>query len=219
MEIERIANGLDNTSRTVLTLNEAVNLLINKSTKTSQGFIFRSIIFNESLNNFIKGQICLSTLKKSAEELMNSASDIDALISAITESNIANPCVIKNHEIMPISELDHQYVAYRLVDAIRNWTNTNNNKLMLEEAAKFVNISYQLYRNITILESHLGQDFRLSNFTGTVNAPYAFDKLLVESVSTGAIAIRPAVLGGERTASDVYPRKKRRWYLQYVVQR
>lgn len=220
MDIERIANNIDNTHNVIsLTLNEAVNLLINKSSKTSNGFVISSIKFNEVLNQFINGKINLLALRESAEELVNNATDIDALISAITETNNAEPIRINNNEIMPISELNHQYIAYKLIDAIREWTNTDNAILMLEESSKFVNISYQLYRNISILESHLGSNFELELNEATVDSAYAFDKLLIESVSTGAIAIRPAILGGERTTSEVYPRKKRRWYLQYAIQR
>ena len=220
MDIERIANNIDNDSnRIVLTLNEAVNLLINKSSKTSNGFILPSIKFNEVFNKFIDGKINLLVLRESAEELVNSATDIDALISAITETNNAEPIQISSNEIMPVSELNHQHIAYKLIDAIREWTNTDNTALMLEESSKFVNISYQLYRNISILESHLGSNFELELNNVAVDSAYAFDKLLIESVSTGAIAIRPAILGGERKTSEVYPRKKRRWYLQYAIQR
>jgi hypothetical protein len=221
MDIEQIANNIDrNDNRVVLTLSEAINLLINKASKNSYNcFLTSSIKFNTIFDSFINGQANLITLRESAEELINTAIDIDALISAIVESPHAEPIQINSNEIMPTSELEYKYMAYKLIDTIREWTDSDNHDKMLNEASKFVNMSYQLYRNIIILEKHLGGNFKLEHSNQIKNAAYAFDKLLLESVSTGAIALRPAILGGERRVSDVFPKKKRRWYLQYVVQR
>lgn len=221
MDIERIANSVDTgESHTLLTIDEAVNLLINKTSKISSSFFGQSLALNDALKAFIDGKITVSALRESAESLVSAASDIDALISAIIDVPIASPAITQNHEIMPIHEFPYRLMAYRLIDAIREWTDNGNSEKMLDESSKFVNISHQIYKNIVVLESHVGSYFKVPMVeSGEVDIPYSFDKLVLESVSTGAIAMRPAILGGERKSTDVFPAKKRRWYLQYVVQR
>lgn len=222
MDIERIANSLNtDESHTLLTINEAVNLLINKASKNSSSFLGQSLDFNTALEAFIHGKISIKTLRESAEALTAAASDIDALISAIIDVPGAVPATTENHEIMPVHEFPYKHMAYKLMDAIREWTDSDDHKKMLDESSAFVNISHQIYKNIIILENHVGSYFKapITESNNDVNIAYSFDKLVLESVSTGAIAMRPAILGGERKSTDVFPSKKRRWYLQYVVQR
>lgn len=221
MDIERIANSIDQPeSHTLLTIDEAVNLLINKAAKNSQdGFMIPSIKLNATFYDFINGGASLKVLSENAEALLNSAIDIDALISAIANVPNAEPVELAEHEIMPLSDLNINYMAYKLADAIREWTDSGDFTKMLEESSKFLNISHQLYKNITILEKHVGSYYKPVISESIADVVYAFDKLLLDSVSTGAIAMRPAALGGSRKESGVYPRKKRRWYLKYVVQR
>lgn len=223
MNIERIANSIDQQeSHTLLTIDEAVNLLINKAAKNSpDGFMAPSLKLNATFYDFINGQATVNVLSESASALLNAAIDIDALISAIANIPGAEPVNLAEHEIMPISDLDINYMAYRLGDAIREWTDSGDFTKMLEESAKFLNVSHQVYKNVTILDKHVGGSFRPAVSESTItDVIYAFDKLVLDSVSTGAIAMRPAALGGSRnTSSEVTPKKKRRWYLQYVVQR
>ena len=223
MDIERIANSIDQPeSHTLLTVDEAVNLLINKAAKNSpDGFMIPSLKLNATLYDFINGQSSVKVLSESASALWNAAMDIDALISAIAEVPTADPVTLAEHEIMPISELDINYMAYKLGDAIREWTDSGDFTKMLEESSRFLNASYQIYKNITILDKHVGGQFKPAISESVIaDVIYAFDKLVLDSVSTGAIAMRPAALGGSRqSASEVTPKKKRRWYLQYVVQR
>jgi hypothetical protein len=221
MNIERIANSISQPESHILSIGEAVNLLINKSAKNSQdGFMIPSIKLNATLYDFINGQTTLIVLNESVEALLNAAIDIDALISAVANVPNAEPVELAEHEIMPVSDLSINYMAYKLGDAIRGWTDSGDFTQMLEESANFLNISYQIYKNVTILEKHVGSHFKPPISESITDVAYAFDKLLLDSVSTGAIAMRPAVLGGQRKAdSEVLPRKKRRWYLQYVVQR
>ena len=223
MDIERIANSIDQIeSHTLLTIDEAVNLLINKAAKNSpDGFMIPSLKLNATLYDFINGQSSVKILSESASALLNAAIDIDALISAIADAPAAEPVALAEHEIMPISDLDINYMAYKLADAIREWTDSGNFTKMLEESSKFLNASHQIYKNITILDKHVGSQFQPALTESVItDVVYAFDKLVLDSVSTGAIAMRPAALGGSRkSSSEVTPKKKRRWYLQYVVQR
>lgn len=221
MNIKRIANSIDQSeSHTLLTLDEAVNLLINKAVKNSpDGFMIPSLTLNATLYDFINGQASLKMLCEGSQVLLNAAIDIDALISAVTEAPQAEPVALAEHEIMPLSDLNINYMAYKLGDAIREWTDNGDPTKMLEESAKFLNISHQIYKNVAILNHYVGDNFKTTITESIDDVVYAFDKLLLDSVSTGAIAMRPAALGGSRKETEVYPNKKRRWYLKYVVQR
>ncbi len=75
-----------------------------------------------------------------------------------------------------------------------------------------------------MFETHAGNNYTPETPTSEIiesDAPKVFDRMMLEIVSTGAIAARPYALGNDmKQPKDVFPRKKKRhWYERYAVER
>lgn len=219
--IDDISRLMDQQDIKVLSLEAARNLMVTKSNpKTSQS-LAAAAKMDYMIEGFTMGSNSIGELRAAAEVLVESVDDDLGLVYAVLATPEADRGGYSGHEIAPLGSMKFVDVVSNLMELTRGYLGGRCKGDMLCEAGLQVSqMCYNAFRNTTLVESHHGSNFFLAYNSNP--APDAFDRFLVETVSSGAIgavAIRPAILGSKKQPKDVFsPKKKNRWYLKYAIE-
>lgn len=222
--INDIAKLLDHPEVKVLSLADAKGLLGSRADKKSEESILTPTLrLVESLKGFASGKNTISEVRELAEALLERAEDTLSLIRTITGSPEPDRNAYDDHEIAPLGSCRYHEAALHLMESTRSYLAGRQTKdELLEEASMFDNLIYNTYRNAVILEGHIANHLLPDDHSMAERAIEVFDRLLVEmAVGSGAIAIRPAMLSGDKKENpkDIFPKKrKNRWYQRYALE-
>lgn len=220
-DINDISRLMDQQDIKVLSLEDARNLLVAKSNpKTSQSMFYAAKL-DYMLGGLAMGSNNIGEVREIAENLLESVEDDLGLMYAITATKEADHAIYEDNEIAPLGMVKFVEAMHNLMDLTRGYLSGRCKGDMLCEAALQVSqLCYNAYRNASIIETHLGSGFYMSQNSNP--RPDSFDRLLIETVSTGAVgavAMRPAILGSKKGPKDIFaPKKKNRWYLKYAIE-
>jgi hypothetical protein len=220
-DINDIARMMDQQDIKVLSLESARSLLLDKSKPDTSETLKHAALLENALKGFVMGSNNIGEVRTHAENLAESADDDLGLIYAVLATPEADRGGYSDHEIAPLGSMKFVDTVHNLMELTRGYLSGRCKGDMLCEAGlRLSQICYNAHRNASILETHHGPDFFLEhNFNP---APDAFDRFLVETVSSGAIgaAIVPAFVGGKKKQpKDIFaPKKKNRWYLKYAIE-
>lgn len=225
MDINDIALDMDyGSSRRHLTLHQAVKLLLSKASKKTRDSLFIPVLaFEEIIRRFSNGGASIAEVREWAELLAESADDVAGLITSILMRDDIDVIDYDDNAVVLMQDNRYKSAAYQLSESIMRW---NDKEITDDELIEYVQAFYACARaalhNVSLFEANVGGNFRIKRNNNRQSAPAVYDNTLFESVSTGAIAIRPAALG---TLSTSIPMNrsgnsgKRRWYLRYVIDR
>lgn len=223
--IEDIAKLMDHPDPIVLSLANAKALLASRARKDSEESILTPTLrLIESLKGFASGKNTISTVRLLAEDLSERAEDTLSLIRTIVGSSEPDRGGYDDHEIAPLGSCRYHEAALHLMESIRGYLAGRRNKdEVIEETATFDRLVYNVYRNSLILEGHIPNNLLPDDHSMAKRAIEVFDRLLIEmAVGSGAIAMRPAILGSDeekKQPTDVFaPKRKKKWYLRYALE-
>lgn len=222
--IEDIARLIDHPEVRVLSMASAKALLAARASKrTDESILTPTIKLVESLKGFASGKNTISEVRQIAEELSEKAEDTLSLFQTVTGLPESERGVYESQEIAPLGSGRHQEAALHLMESMRRYlAGRHDKKELIEEMATFDRLIYNTYRNAIILEGHIANHLLPDDHTMAERAIEVFDRLLVEmAVGSGAIAIRPAALSGEKKEDpkEIFPNsRKKKWYLRYAIE-
>jgi hypothetical protein len=207
-EIYNISRNIQET-----TAINALDGLSNLASTEYTSILYNTLKLDATINEFINGKLVLCEVKEASELLLNSVYDATVLICEATGSKIK-----RDNDDNYIIEIDKSYVnnAYKFVDTINRWLRNHiSDTNLVSEAKELLELCDDICYTISILENRVGSNYIAKQ---TSDEPYnSFNSLLVETVSTGAIAIKPAALMNNTKSSNKKQSNKKRWYLQYYV--
>lgn len=184
---------------------EPSSILQSLISKDRNSLIQLSLFSEYMLGQFLAGKVSLTAIKPIFEGLTNIADRTVNIIQTQKTTQSEQP-----QDAIILDETSHVILAYKLVDSINSWMRNNYTiEQTLNEAKQFSELCRNLYRNITILENHF---IKLPTHNVDMPSINKFNRLIIETLSTGAIALRPVALGDVGQPR----RKRRRWFLQYV---
>lgn len=221
--IDDIAHLLDHPEVKVLSLKEAKALLASRAKKTSEeSLLTPALRVAESIKGFACGKNTIAETRQLAEMLLEKSEDTLSLIRIIVGSPEPDRGGYDDHEIAPLGSCRYHEAALHLMESIRGYLAGRRTKEdLIEEAVLFDHLAYNTYRNALVLENYITRPLPDDDSMAS-RAVEVFDKLLVEmAVSSGAVAIRPAALPGDKKndPKDIFPKKhQRKWYLRYAIE-
>ena len=219
-DINDIARLMNQEEVKVLSLEAAQNLLMQKTRQSTSTSLALAAKLDYALGSFIMGGNNIGEVRAAAENLSESIDDDLGLIYALVAIPEANREICEANEIAPLGSMKFVDMVHNLMGLARGYlSGIYKGDMLCESGMEASAICYNAYRNASIIETHLGSEFYMSQNPNPV--PDAFDRLLVETVSTGAIgavAMRPAILGNKKHPKDIFPKKKSRWYLKYAIE-
>lgn len=220
-DISDISRIMDQQDIKVLSLEAARNLMLAKSKPDTSTSLACAAKFDYALSGFTMGSNSIGEVRASAENLAESIDDDLGLVYAVLATPEADRGGYSDHEIAPLGSMKFVDAVHNLMELTRGYLSGRCKGEMLCEAGLQVSqLCYNAYRNASIIETHHGSNFFMSHNWNPV--PDAFDRLLIETVSSGAIgavAMRPAILGSKKGPKDIFaPKKKNRWYLKYAIE-
>jgi len=219
--IDDISRLMDQQDIQVLSLEAARNLMVSKSNpKTSQSLAVAAKM-DYLLEGFIMGSIMIGEVRACAEMLAESVDDDLGLVYAVLATPEADRGEYSSHEIAPLGSIKFVDAVSNLMELTRGYLSGRcKGDLLSEMGLQLSQVCYNAHRNALIIETHHGTHFVLEYTTRP--KPDAFDRLLIETVSSaavGAVAMRPAILGSKKQPKDIFtPKKKNRWYLKYAIE-
>lgn len=220
-DINDIARQMGQQDVKVLSLDAAKALLQDKSHRDTSQSLFLAAKLDYMLGGLSMGSNNIGEVREAAEDLLESIDDDLGLMHAITTVKEADSALYESNEVAPIGTVKFVNVVHSLMELARGYLSGRCKGDMLCEAGlQASQICYNAYRNASIIETNLGSGFYMVQCSNP--RPDFFDRLLVETVSTGAIgavAMRPAILGSKKGPKDIFaPKKKNRWYLKYAIE-
>lgn len=171
-------------------LNVDIKSLIDKQSKS--GLLYAVLSTNQALHAFAGGQISAGQLREAAEHLSATVDLISDIVHTLHGSNKKELLKLNDNEIAPIDGLTHSNLAYKFIESFKHGISDK----LVAESVRLSALCYNIYRNTSMLETNVGSNFKFSTIDNNdINTSIElFNRLLVESVSTGAIAIMPAAL-------------------------
>lgn len=224
--IDKIARLVDLPEVQVLSFEAARSLLLHKSKPETSTTIKHAIQLEAALKGFAMGSNNIGEVRNHAENLVEAADDDLSLIYAILETPERDRGEYDDHEIAPLGSIKFVDAVHNIMELSRGYLSGRCKGEDLCEAALAVSqLCYNAYRNAVIVETHQGSGFYLEhNFNPRLVTIEVFNKTLVETVSSGAIgagvnvALRPAIIGSKKRPTDIFSKKKNRWYLKYAIE-
>lgn len=219
--IEDISRLMDQQDIQVLSLEAARNLMTSKSNpKTSKSLAYAAKL-DYMLEGFRLGSNSIGEVRAAAELLAESVDDDLGLTYAVLATPESDRGAYSSNEIAPLGSVKFVDAVSNLMELTRSYLSGRcKGDLLSEMGLQLSQVCYNAHRNTIIIETHHGSSFFLEHNTNP--RPDAFDRILVETVSSGAIgavAMRPAILGSKKQPKDIFtPKKKNRWYLKYAIE-
>lgn len=218
--INDIARMMNPDDIKVLSLEDARNLLVQKSHKDTSKSLEHAVKLDYMLGSFIMGGSSIGEVREAAENLSKAIDDDLGLAYALTMTPEADHKICEDHEFAPMGSTRFVDIVHNLMGLARGYLSGNyKGEMLCETGLEASRLCFNAYRNASAIETSLGSGFCMDQ--NSKPAVDTFDKLMVETVSTGAIgavAIRPAILGDKKRPKDIFPKKKDRWYLKYAIE-
>jgi hypothetical protein len=220
-DINDISRMMDQQDIQVLSLDAARALLMTKSNPKTSNSLACAAKLDYMLEGFTMGSNSISEVRTSAENLLESVDDDLGLIYAILTTPEADRGGYSDREVATLGSIKFVDVVHNMMEQMRGYLSGRcKGDVLSEMGIQVSQICENAHRNATIIENHHGSNFYTSYTTNP--RPDAFDRILVETVSSGAIgaAIVPAFVGSKKKdPKDVFtPKKKNRWYLKYAIE-
>lgn len=210
--------GRDNI--TVLSLDAAKDLMLAKAKPETSESLKRATHLDYILNSFNMGGVNIGEVREAAENLLEAVDDDLGLAYAITTIP-EGAFNAKENEVTTLGSTKFVDAVHHMMEISRSYLSGRcKGDVLCESGLMLSQLCYNAFRNASIIESHHGSSFMLEYNAKPLTD--AFDRILVETVSSGAIgavAMRPAILGSKKGPKDVFaPKKKNRWYLKYAIE-
>lgn len=220
-DINDIARLMGQQDIKVLSLEAAHNLMLDKSKPDLSETLKHAALLENALKGFVMGSNSIGEVRVHAENLAEAADDDLGLIYAVLATPEADRGGYNDRDVAPLGSMKFVEAVHNLMELTRGYLSGRcKGEMLCEAGLRLSQKCYNAYRNASLLETHYGSDFFLEHSFNP--APDAFDRFLVETVSSGAIgaAIVPAFVGSKKKdPKDVFtPKKKNRWYLKYAIE-
>ena len=220
-DINDISRLMDRQDLKVLSLEDARNLMVSKSDPKTSKSLFYAAKLDYALGGLAMGSNNIGEVREATENLLESIDDDLGLMHAITTVKEVDSVLYESNEIAPLGTVKFVDVVHNLMELTRSYLSGRcKGDMLCEGGLRTSQMCYNAYRNASIIETHLGSGFYMSQNSNPL--PDSFDRLLIETVSSGAIgavAMRPAILGSKKQPKDIFaPKKKNRWYLKYAIE-
>lgn len=205
---------------TVLSLEAAKDLMLAKAKAETSESLKCAAKLDYTLSSFNMGGVSIGEVREAAENLLEAVDDDLGLAYAVTTIP-EGAFNTKEKEVTILGSTKFVEAIHHMMELTRGYLSGRcKGDLLCESGLALSQLCYNAFRNASIIESHHGSAFMLEYNAHPLAD--AFDRILVETVSSGAIgavAMRPAILGSKKGPKDIFaPKKKKRWYLKYAIE-